>query len=92
LFSATLPHAPTQIVDEKDEVFVAAWCSWCHRPTEVIVQELQLELHTVPHLTRKREMLLLAHQAAVADLINMIDQRQALNHPFISKLLEAIKV
>src|SRR5512141_765617 len=80
------------VIDEEKEQLVPAWRRRRHRPADVPMHQLEFFFRAVLGLRREGQAPLLPDQAAVADLINMVDQGKPAHHDGATKLLERAEV
>jgi hypothetical protein len=80
------------VVDEQQEVTSSSRCGRCHRATQVPVNEFEPLLGSEARLVGKREPSLLHQHAYVAELLHMVEARQASYHLLGTEPLQGLEV
>jgi hypothetical protein len=71
---------------------VPAWCRRHHRPADVLMHQLKLVLYAVFGLRREQQVPPLPDQAAVTNLVDVVDQEKPAHHGVTGELLKRAEV
>ena len=74
------PHVAGEVVDEQQEVASSSRCGRCHRAIQVPVHKLEPLLGSKARPLGKGESPLLRQHANIAELLHMVEARQASHH------------
>jgi hypothetical protein len=71
------PHIVGEVIDEQQEVASSSWCGRCYRATQVPMHELKPLLGSEARLPGKGNPHLLRQLVDIAELLHVLEARQA---------------